>query len=60
MIKNPVMFVVEVGAVFLTIRMLAVMFMPTVVTGFELQITLVALVHGAVCEFCRGDGRRPR
>jgi len=40
MVKNPVMFVVEVGAVFLTVRMLAVMFMPTVVTGFELQITL--------------------
>ena len=40
MIKNPVMFVVEVGAVFLTVRMLAVMFMPTVVTGFELQITV--------------------
>ncbi len=40
MIKNPVMFVVEVGAVFLTVRMLAVMFTPTVVTGFELQITL--------------------
>jgi K+-transporting ATPase ATPase B chain len=40
MIKNPVMFVVEVGAVFLTVRMLSVMFLPTVVSGFELQITL--------------------
>jgi len=40
MIKNPVMFVVEVGAVFLTVRMLANMFSPSVVTGFELQITL--------------------
>ncbi|MEQ1765337.1 MAG: potassium-transporting ATPase subunit KdpB, partial [Pyrinomonadaceae bacterium] len=40
MIKNPVMFVVEVGAVFLTLRMMANMFTPSVVTGFELQITL--------------------
>lgn len=40
MMKNPVMFIVEVGAVFLTIRMLAYMFVPSVVTGFELQITL--------------------
>ncbi len=40
MLKNPVMFVVEVGATFLTFRMLAVMFEPSVVTGFELQITL--------------------
>ena len=40
MMKNPVMFIVEVGAAFLTIRMLAYMFVPSVVTGFELQITL--------------------
>lgn len=40
MMKNPVMLVVEVGAVFLTLRMMANMFLPTVVTIFELQITL--------------------
>src|SRR3954467_11921018 len=40
MLKNPVMFVVEVGAAFLTLRMMANMFVPSVVTGFELQITL--------------------
>ena len=40
MMKNPVMFVVEIGAAFLTVRMLAYMFVPSVVTGFELQITL--------------------
>ena len=40
MLKNPVMFVVEVGAAFLTLRMMANMFLPSVVTGFELQITL--------------------
>jgi K+-transporting ATPase ATPase B chain len=40
MVKNPVMFVVEVGALFLTFRMLANMFLPSTVSGFELQITL--------------------
>src|SRR5689334_21943361 len=40
MLKNPVMFVVEVGAAFLTIRMMANMFLPSVVTAFEVQITL--------------------
>ncbi len=40
MVRNPVMFVVEIGAAFLTLRMMANMFMPSVVTGFELQITV--------------------
>ncbi len=40
MLKNPVMFVVEVGAAFLTLRMMANIFTPSTVTGFELQITL--------------------
>lgn len=40
MLRNPVMFVVEVGAAFLTFRMLANMFLPMTVSGFELQITL--------------------
>ncbi|MBX7054711.1 MAG: potassium-transporting ATPase subunit KdpB [Pyrinomonadaceae bacterium] len=40
LIRNPVMFVVEVGASLLTLRMMANMFLPAVVTGFELQITL--------------------
>ena len=40
MLKNPVMLVVEVGAAFLTLRMMANMFTPSTVTGFELQITL--------------------
>lgn len=40
MLKNPVMFVVEVGAVFLTLRMMADMFLPLFVSAFELQITL--------------------
>ncbi|MEQ1605753.1 MAG: potassium-transporting ATPase subunit KdpB [Pyrinomonadaceae bacterium] len=42
MLKNPVMFVVEVGAAFLTIRMIAGLVSPTAGSsfGFELQITL--------------------
>ncbi len=42
MLKNPVMFVVEVGAVFLTFRMGANVIAPTPGSsfGFELQITL--------------------
>jgi K+-transporting ATPase ATPase B chain len=42
MLKNPVMFVVEVGAAFLTLKLLANVFMaPAESTfGFELQITL--------------------
>jgi K+-transporting ATPase ATPase B chain len=42
MLKNPVMFVVEAGAAFLTIRLLADLFTPTAQShfAFELQITL--------------------
>ena len=42
MAKNPVMFVVEIGAAFLTIRMIANLIQPSAVSsfGFELQITL--------------------
>ncbi len=42
MMKNPVMFVVEIGAAFLTVRMIANMIAPTTSSsfGFELQITL--------------------
>ena len=42
MMKNPVMFVVEIGAAFLTVRMIANLIAPTAVSnfGFELQITL--------------------
>ena len=42
MLKNPVMFVVEVGAAFLTLRMIAGLITPTAASsfGFELQITL--------------------
>ncbi len=42
MLKNPVMFVVEVGATFLTLRMVANLVLPAADSafGFELQITL--------------------
>jgi K+-transporting ATPase ATPase B chain len=42
MLKNPVMFVVEVGAAFLTARILVNLFVPGAQShlGFELQITL--------------------
>lgn len=42
MMKNPVMFVVEIGAAFLTIRMISGLFLPGEVSsfGFEFQITL--------------------
>ncbi len=42
MLKNPVMFVVEVGAVFLTIKLLVILFSASAETNFafELQITL--------------------
>ncbi len=40
MFKNPVMFVVEVGAVFLTLKLLASAFTGNENFGFEIQITL--------------------
>ncbi len=41
MLKNPVMFVVEIGAVFLTVRLLANMLTgANSGLGFEIQITL--------------------
>src|SRR3954447_5085697 len=42
MLKNPVMFVVEVGAAFLTLKLMANIYAPSFESnfGFELQITL--------------------
>jgi K+-transporting ATPase ATPase B chain len=40
MLKNPVMFVVEVGAVFLTLKLAATLALGTTNFAFELQITL--------------------
>ena len=56
MAGNPVMFVVEIGSVITTVLL---------VRGggaflFNLQITLVAVVHRAVRQLCRSYGRGPR
>ncbi len=60
MVKNPVMFVVEVGSVLTT----ALLIDNTVHhrAGLRLQPAdhAVAVVHGAVRQLCRGHGRRPR
>ena len=60
MVKNPVMFVVEVVAALTT-----VIFLRDLVTGGErprlyLSDHPVAVVHGAVRQFRRSRGRRPR
>ena len=62
MIRNPVMFVVEVGSVFTT-----VLFVHALVDrrgeaspGFIARDLALAVVHGAVRELRRGDGRGPR
>ena len=60
MIKNPVMFVVEIVAALTT-----VIFLRDLVTGGEnLGLHLpdhpVAVVHGAVCQFRRSGRGRPR
>jgi K+-transporting ATPase ATPase B chain len=57
MLKNPVMFVTEVGAVITTVLMFTGS--QGAPFGFLLQITLWLLVHGPVREFCRSDGGRP-
>ena len=55
--RNPVMFVVEVTALAVTI-ILVNNFISGHMTlvGFELQISLVAVVHGRVRELRRSDG----
>ena len=62
MIKNPVMFVVEIGSAFTTL-----LFVHALVTGagdapagFIARDRGVAVVHRAVRELRRGDGRGPR
>ena len=55
LMKNPVMFVVEIGAALLTVELVSHVLHHTQGFAFEFQIT-VWLVHGAVCQFCRGHG----
>ncbi len=61
LMKNPVMFVVEIGAALLTIRR-GQGFVMRHHPHFRLRVSNhdVALVHGAVCQFRRSHGRRAR
>ncbi len=54
MIKNPVMFVTMVGATLTTVAGIADLRRPR----FRDPTRCLALVHGAVCQFRRSDGRR--
>ena len=60
-IRNPVMFTVYVGSILTTglwIHVVAIRRRGTVVVHLR-RLDLV-VVHGAVCQFCRGHGRGPR
>jgi K+-transporting ATPase ATPase B chain len=63
MMKNPVMFVVEVGSVLTTLQLVRGLIAPIpgiTHTGFELQITLWLWFTRALCKFRRSNGRRSR
>ena len=56
MMKNPVMFVVEVGSVVTTL----LLFQQETELRLQPADHALAVVHGAVREFRRSHGRRPR
>ena len=60
MMKNPVMFVVEVGAVLTTVLLVRDVDRRPPGIGFELQITLWLWADRPVRQLRRGDGRGPR
>ncbi len=65
MIKNPVMFVVEITAALVTLIAIANVtgFQPVTGPaglGFQVQIAVVALVHGPLRDLCRGPRRGAR
>ena len=61
MVRNPVMFVVLVGSVLTTRRAGAGRWSGARRRlGFTFQLDALALVHGALRQLRRGDGRRPR
>ena len=60
MVKNPVMFVVEVGAVLTTIQLAWNAVSSRQALRFRAADHPVAVVHGSICEFRGGHGRRPR
>ena len=57
-LRNPVMFMVAVGALLSTWSVVHAM-LDHQLSGFTFQITLLALVHGVPGQFRRGAGRRP-
>jgi high-affinity K+ transport system ATPase subunit B len=57
--RNLVMFVVEVGSV-LTTPCLCTPLCPVRVCGVYSRYFVMAMGHGALCQFCRISGRRPR
>ena len=60
LIKNPVMFVVEVGAALTTVFLVRDMFSGAPGIGFAIPDLALAVVHGAVRELCRGYGGSAR
>ena len=60
MMRNPVMFVVEIGSVLTTVLLVRDALAHKPGFGFNLQITLMAVVHGVLCQLCRSNGRRAR
>ena len=59
-IKNPVMFIVEVGSLLTTIIFIQELAAGTGPAALHRAGRLLAVVHGAVRQLRRGDGRRPR
>ena len=60
-VRNPVMFVVEVGSVLTTgLWLQALVGQGEAPAGFIFWVIRLALVHRAVRELRRGDGRGPR
>ncbi len=60
MMRNPVMFVVEVGSVITTVLLLKGACGTSAGLQFQSANHSVALVHSAVRELCRSHGGRPR
>ena len=62
-IKNPVMFVVEIGSVITTLIWLRDLIAPDAgisAAVVDVQCQFLALVHRGFCEFFRGSRRRTR
>ena len=60
LIKNPVMFVLEIVTALTTVILIRDLVTGGANIGFEFQIVAVAVVHGAVRQLRRSRRRRPR